>query len=410
MRRAALLSMLVVLSSLNLSGQAANGVAIHVKESAGIRRSGYPVNARVPFAKGTLKDPAHVRLMLNDREVAAQIVAQAKWPDESTQWLDVDFNATIAPMEEQTFHLEFGDDTRQTTSARGIAVSETDDAIQAGNVRFNKTKMPLVASIRYRQEDIGNGPTGFTVIDTAGVSHDVPGSDPMKAEVLKRGPIYVVIRYSGKVELDGAYSVPFTITVEMPSGKTWVKYSASVDDPSKRLREIVFNSTLSFGELPWLWDFGTGSWTYGSFRNPTESVVLTQVIKGGPAGASGNDWQVKSGPKGQEQPYEVASGGRPKTAEGWGHFQDGKEVIAFGFDKFGRAAGTYTVSFDGQGNESFRFASAQPAARHEITIYQHYVASPTPIGAVTSPVSMLYGLTATLDREQYVKAGVSIPK
>ncbi len=261
MRRAALLSMLVVLSSLNLSGQAANGVAIHVKESAGIRRSGYPVNARVPFAKGTLKDPAHVRLMLNDREVAAQIVAQAKWPDESTQWLDVDFNATIAPMEEQTFHLEFGDDTRQTTSARGIAVSETDDAIQAGNVRFNKTKMPLVASIRYRQEDIGNGPTGFTVIDTAGVSHDVPGSDPMKAEVLKRGPIYVVIRYSGKVELDGAYSVPFTITVEMPSGKTWVKYSASVDDPSKRLREIVFNSTLSFGELPWLWDFGTGSWT-----------------------------------------------------------------------------------------------------------------------------------------------------
>jgi hypothetical protein len=217
-----------------------------------------------------------------------------------------------------------------------------------------------------------------------------------------------VVRYSGKLALDAGYSVPFAVTAEMPNSKTWVKYSASVDDPAKRLRDIAFNSPLSLtAEFPWLWDFGTGSWTYGSFRNANDSVVLTQVVK---AVASGNEWQVKTGTKGQEQPYEIAAGARSRIAEGWGHIQDGKEVVAFGFDKFGHQPGTYTVSFDGQGHELFRFAPAQPAVHHELTIYQHYVVSPTPIGAVTSPVSMLNGLAASLDREQYVKAGVPVPK
>ena len=348
-----------------------------------------------------------MRLMLNDREVAAQISSESKWPDDSIQWLDVDFNATLGPVEEQTYRVEYGDEIKQAAAGRGLTVTETDDTIQVGNVRFNKTKAPLVSSIRYRQEDIGNGVTGFSVTDNTGAAHDLPGSDSMKAEVLKRGPLYVVVRYSGKVAIDASYSVPFTITAEMPSGKTWVKYSAAIDDPSKRLKDIGFNSTMSFADFPWLWDFGTGSWTYGFFRNATDSVVMTQVVKPTP---STNEWQVKTGAKGQEQPYEVASGTRPKTAEGWGHFQDGKEVIAFGFDKFGRAPGIYTVSFDGQGHESFRFAPAQAATKHDITIYQHYVASPTPVGAVTSPVSMLNGLVATCDREVYTRAGVAVPK
>src|SRR5436189_4537301 len=86
--------------------QAPGAINLHVKESAGIRRSAYPVNGRVPFAKGALKDPSHVRLMLADREVAAQITVESKWPDQSIQWLDLDFNATVAPMEEQTYRVE----------------------------------------------------------------------------------------------------------------------------------------------------------------------------------------------------------------------------------------------------------------------------------------------------------------
>jgi hypothetical protein len=132
--------------------------------------------------------------------------------------------------------------------------------------------------------------------------------------------------------------------------------------------------------------------------------VLIQIVK-----PNANEWQIKSGAKGQEQPYETAAGNRPKVAEGWGHFQDAKEVIAFGFDRFGRQPGTYTVAFDALGQSSYRFAPAQPATKIDLTIYQHYVASPAPIGAVTSPVSMLNGLTVILDRDVYTRAGVPVP-
>jgi hypothetical protein len=362
-------------------------ITLSVKETAGIRRNAYPVNARVPLARGVLKDPGTVRVMNNDREVAAQISAESRWPDESIQSVAVDFNVSIAPREQQTYRLEYGADVKPGATPRGLAVTQTDDAIQVGNVRFNKSKAPLVLSVRYRQEDIGTGANGFTITDSKGRALDLMNAESMKAEVIKTGPLYVVVRYSGKLALDSAYGVGFTVTAEMPNSKTWVKYSASVDDPAKRVQHLTFNQPLAFSTFPWLWDFGTGSWSYGSFRNPTDSVVFTQTVKAG-----GNDWQIKTGPKGQEQMYEVAGGNRPKLAEGWGHIQDAKEVIAFGFDKFGRQPGTYTASFDGLGQTSFRFVPAQPGTRHEMTVYFHYVASPTPIGAVTSPVSMLYPL------------------
>jgi hypothetical protein len=385
--------------------QTPGAINLHVKETEGIRRSAYPVNGRVPFPKGALKDPSHVRLMLNDREIAAQIATESKWPDQSIQWLDIDFNATVAPLEEQVYRVEYGDEIKPAAAPRGgLMITDNADSVQVGNVRFNKNKAPLVLSIHYRQEDIGSGANGFFVTDNGGGSHDLVGSDGVKVEVVKPGPLYAVVRYTGRAAIDASYSVPFTITAEMPSGKTWVKYSVSVEDAAKRIRDVAFQSPLALTAFPWLWDFGTGSWSYGSFRAPADSVVLTQVVK-----PNASEWQIKNGAKGQEQSYEVAAGTRPKIAEGWGHIQDGKEVIAFGFDKFGRAPGTYTVAFDAQGQTSYRFAPAQPATHHEITIYQHYVASPTPIGAVTSPVSMLYGLSATCDREAYTKAGVPVP-
>jgi len=188
-------------------------------------------------------------------------------------------------------------------------------------------------------------------------------------------------------------------------GKAWVKYTAVVDDRARRVREISFQTPFMFSAFPWLWDFGTGSWTYGSIRSAADSVILTQTVKTG--GAS--RWEIRTGPKGQEQPYEVAAGSRPRIAEGWGHVQDASDVVAFGFEGFGRHAGTYTIALDGQGQTFYRFAPEQPALQHRLTIYQHYVSSPTPIGAVTSPASMLSSLTSVCDREQYVKAGVTAP-
>src|SRR5260221_457059 len=250
-------------------GAPAGRADLSVREAAGIRRNAYPVSGRVPFAKGELKDPSAVRLLLNDREIATQVTVESRWPDSSIKLLDVDF-----------------------------------------------------------------------VLD-----------------------------------------------VEMPNSKSWVKYAATIDDPAMRIRGIAFNSPVAFGAFPWLWDFGTGSWTYGSFRNASDSVTLTQAVRPG-----AERWKIENGPKGQEQLYETTAGRRPKIAEGWGHFQDGKEMIGVAFDKFGEQPGTYTVTFDAHGQETFQLIPAQPRTRHELAVYQHYGGSPTPIGAVPRPASMLNSL------------------
>jgi len=405
--RAAILLTIVIplFGSIAVEAQTPAAVSIHVRETAGIRRTRYPVNARVPFPRGVLKDAAQARLTLDNGNIEAQIAAETKHADGSIQWLAVDFNASLGPIEEQTYRLEYGDGVNAPAAGRGVAVGQNANTIQIGRIRLNKSDGPLLGSLNYRKEILALGMNGFAVTDSGGTTLDLSKAESITTEIVKPGQLYAVVRYSGRLAIDGRSSTPFTITVEMPNSKAWVKYTARVEDPTRSLRQISFHTPFAFSAFPWLWDFGTGSWTYGSIRSATDSVILTQAVKSG--GTS--RWEIRTGPKGQEQPYEVAAGARARIAEGWGHFQDSSEVVAFGFDAFGRQPGTYTITLDGQGQNFYRFAPEQPATWHQIAIYQHYVGSPAQIGAVTSPASMLNPLIFTCDREQYVKAGVPAP-
>jgi hypothetical protein len=245
----------------------------------------------------------------------------------------------------------------------------------------------------------------LTVTDAAGKEHDLTNAEELKVEVVKRGPLYVVIRYSGAIVVDGSYRAPFAMTVEMPNSKSWVKMTATVEDPGKRLQEISFHTPLALGALPWEWDFGTDHWTYGALRNPGDTVVLSQAVK-----TSGvNEWKVTAGSNGQEQSYETGAADRSKVIR-WGHLQDGHEVIAFVMKTESSSAGTYRIKLAGDGQTSFHFAPALPRVQHLLTVYQHYVAPPVQIGAATSPSSILSPLSAVCDRKQYTAAGVPAPR
>jgi hypothetical protein len=62
-------------------------------------------------------------------------------------------------MESQTYRLEYGGDVKAAEDARGLTVTENADGIDVGRVRFNKSGAPLLASGKYRAEDIGGAPT-----------------------------------------------------------------------------------------------------------------------------------------------------------------------------------------------------------------------------------------------------------
>jgi len=64
-----------------LSAQQAPVIRVfHVRETAGIRRTTYPVTVTFQLPKGALPDAAHARVMTNSAEVPAQFTARALAP------------------------------------------------------------------------------------------------------------------------------------------------------------------------------------------------------------------------------------------------------------------------------------------------------------------------------------------
>jgi hypothetical protein len=386
------------------SAQSPRSVSLHVTEAGGIRRTQFPVTARIPFPQGVLRDAANIKLLLNQTEVAVQAAPESRWPDGSVQWVTLDLNVTIGPTESQTYSVQYGEGVKSEVPARGLMIVDEADAIQIGNLRFSKSGAPLLASVKYRDEAIGPGSNGVVVTDAAGTAHDLTAVDGLKVEIVKRGPLVALLKYSGSIRLDAGAIAPFVLTVEMPNSKSWVKLSTSVSDPARRVRGVAVQLPLSLGALPWVWDFGTARWTYGSLRGATDSVVMTDTVTS--AGAA--EWSVTTGPKGREQVYETS---RPDgaTFAGWGHIQSAKEVVAYAIEGLRTRPGSYRIAVDGGGQGSFQFAPSMPQTQHELTVYVHFVSTPVQIGAATSPAAILSPLVALCDREQYVKSGVTVP-
>jgi hypothetical protein len=353
---------------------------IDISETAGIRRTEYPVNARLELPRGALRNASNARLKVTD-EVPAQFTAETSWDDGSVRALNVDFNASLGPGERRQYVLEFGRDVKAAVFGRGLSVTEEADGIQVGSIRFGRNGSPLVVAANYvKMNFIASGRNGISVTDMAGNQHDLSSAQDLKLEVVKRGPLKVVLRYSGRLPVDQS---SFVVTMEMPNSKSWLKMSAVVQDPSRRIRSVAFDSPLAFSALPLTYDFGTENGTYGALRNATDTAVLTQTVnQKGPAG-----WIVRTGAQGgQLNDYESSPGGR---ARGWGHLLDARGAVAFGFADFAREPGTYRMALSGSGQASFSFEPSRPAAEHRLTVYQHFVSTPVPIGAATSPTAML---------------------
>lgn len=365
---------------------AQQGAILSVEETGGIRRYRFPTSALLELPRGRLAATDFIRMTEGDIEVPAQSTSISRWDDGSVRTLEVDFNVSIGPLETRMFELHYGSDvTQQTAVGTGLSVTEAPDVIQSGNIRFNKSGFPLLLSVDYRGELITTGQNGLTVIDDAGVRYDSSEIDWDSVELLKRGPVTMKLHYEGTLELDGGARTDVAMDLEMPNSKSWLKTSVFVSNSDRRVREIAIETPLRLGEYPWIWDFGTPNGTYGAFRDSTGSVSLTQMI----SEAGEGSWRVLSGPVGEKRPYEESVVGKSEIVRGWAHLQNDTQAVAFAIEGVGEIAGTFTAALSGQGQTSFGFAAKDPVADHSLTVYQHFVRTPVPIGAATSPASIL---------------------
>jgi hypothetical protein len=317
-----------------------------VSETAGLRRFGYPVTASLETPQGSLRDAATARLLdAKGKDVAAQFTAMAKWPDGSVRGLDVDFTASLGPMETESYRVELaGGPTRP--GKNGLAVTESADEITVASSaivhKIRRDGRPLLTSIAH-------GKTEF--IAAGGITATLA---PGKAEVLKLGPFNVMLRLGA-------------VTLEYVSSKSWVK----IAQRAATAMPLGVDAHFALPEPPALWDFGVERWLYGCLRKPDETAVLRQAANG---------WRVLTGMGERSSLYATG-----KRCEGWGHLADKQRVIAFGVADFsGDGEPSLLVGTDGH----FR-ASAK---RKELTVYFHAVGQPVQVTAATSPPSMLMPL------------------
>ena len=158
---------------------------------------------------------------------------------------------------------------------------------------------------------------------------------------------------------------------------------------------------MSVGALPFVWDFGTDRWTYGSLRNITDEVQLFAPSRTD----STRPWEVETQRDDRREVYEVSTG--DSTLSMWGHVQS-ERVVAFAMEPQSEGDTMHYFSIDGRGQLSMGEETVD-ARQHRIVVYQHYVSLPVQIGAATSPMSMLYPLVTRVDSERYIDSGVEVP-
>ena len=364
-----------------------------VREPTGIRRTAFPASVRLEVPEGRLGFVSQVRLETTGEEIASQGTAWSHWPDGSIRDLEVDFNLSIGPNEERSLTLVYGEDvTAPVPSGRGLTVSETDRSLETQRIRLNKGGATLIASVAYREEIIGRGRNGLAVVQRSGIRRDPREVRWQPVELIKRGPLRVLARYRGTMSLSGS-EAEITLDAEMPNSKSWLRLTVTATDPDAKIGDLGFETPFRIGDFPLTWDFGTPNGTYGAFRDPTGSALFTRTLSEDGSVA----WQVVAGPSSQEEPYEAGTLPAGAGSSTWAHLVGQDEAVAFAISEETGQPGTITTWLTGTGQTVVTFRATEPATEHSFTIVQHYVATPVPIGAATSPASILSPLLVTVE-------------
>jgi hypothetical protein len=374
-------------------------IAIRVRETAGMKRFGYPATARVPFPQGALKDEKNVRLLdAQGKAVPAQVTTTEKYPDGFIKWLEVDVNLSPAPLEAMEFQLEYGAGVTGVPPTRGLTFTETAETFQvSAYYTIRKDGNPLVQRVNYGREYLKEG--GINVFVREGnVERHLRDAKNLKWSVVKQGAFQVRLRCEGEYPAsDGKPALPFTLTLEFSSSKSWVGVTHTVRSSAKNkvILTLVSHFNLA-GQL--LWDTDVGYWLYGII-NPDERMTFSQTSE---------EWICYLGKTGQER--YAARAPASQAAKGWGHFQEAKDngnVVAFGVAHFG-VDGKHDVIMESSGTMVVRHEPT-PQTAPQLRVFFHFIPVPLQRTAQTSPPAMMLPLVATCPAEHYRKCGVPIP-
>lgn len=373
-----------------------------IRETAGIRRFGYPASAQFSFAPGELGGPQNARLISDaGKALSAQMTTGSRHPDGSVRELEVDFVLSPGPLEVTSLSLEYGPQVLTEAPTRGLVFSETEQHFKVSACTIRRDANPLIQGVFYDREYLDDAGITVSVLEGS-VVHRLQDAKERVWTVEKRGPVQVRLRCEGIYAAQGkAAELPFVLILELVSTKSWIGITHSI--PALSGRTVTLQTSADFrmsGQL--LWDLDVGYWLYGVI-DPTDELLVSQ---------KNEDWHCRLIQGGHESVYAASVPGRT-AFRGWGHFQEARaegNVVAFGVTS--RPEGSLAasgvlgadppktderptdelrMSLDSQGMMQIQTESDTAGSATQ-QVFMHFVPVPLQHTARTSPPSMMIPL------------------
>lgn len=363
---------------------------ITVRETAGIRRFGYPVTAVCPLTSAE-QSSGHFRLLQAGKPVSAQFTP---FPERNV--VEVDFAVSLAPGEQRTYHLEWRPGNAESASKDGMTVETQADALHIRNGHELEFIVPRYLLGFLRQVKVpafgylGSGTGGLWIQYKDAIGFRAggkgPEGEPTRVQVVKAGPWVAKLRFESTEPLRGGRKVASVVEMEFPRTKSWVQVDWTVADPNGFIAGLGAEVPLHLNEAPVLVDFGAGS------------LVYTPLMRGQSAllRGSSQSWAVDTGPWNERTPYVVGPAGQ--RAEGWAHVMDDQRCTALAIDRFGQHRRNDTIEVTPDRRLTFTKTFPLADGVKHLTFWLHFVTMPVHVGAATSPQSMLAPLAVEVGK------------
>ncbi len=214
-------------------------VPISVQDPNAFAVEDWPITTGIPFPRGCLGSPDHVRLMSEGREVPAQVRLTARWPDGCVKWLLVTFQAAVSAETRGEYQLEFGRDVRRTVPPQSLNVTENDNGvvIDTGTLRFRIDPQGNLTDFYSGERRLLQSDTACNshAVDADGVVYSTAGG---KAEVTieETGPLRAVAKIISHLEnADDNALMRVEKRIEAYSGTSHIRihHTLIVDRPDK---------------------------------------------------------------------------------------------------------------------------------------------------------------------------------